>query len=323
MQRANEEPAPQDVSSSPSSVLASLFLALSPTVVLGETGLGLSRAAMVDRSQLMREHVAHVIMQADDPLKSGLDNEPADDDQPAMDDESVRARVKKYILDKDEIEEPPKKESNMKSILDTLTEVFAKFDEPGRPNYDYTNDFLSGIGLDDDDDRSFPKNFDILNETLEKKPDGSTKKWQKRSDIQKAGVPFKIHEDDVGSPQFQIARLTARIAYLTRHMIKNTHDYACLRGLSAVVTQRRKLLQYLYRYDSDEFFKICAALRIKFRPILEAGTRTRADYREENSPYRNLVNPYWDENTSKGKLEQEKRAKEEEKEEEAEEEVSA
>ena len=50
---------------------------------------------------------------------------------------------------------------------------------------------------------------------------------------------YALHENDTGSAQVQIAVLTARIAYLTKHMQDNRKDYASLRGLTQMVTRRR------------------------------------------------------------------------------------
>jgi small subunit ribosomal protein S15 len=55
---------------------------------------------------------------------------------------------------------------------------------------------------------------------------------------------YKTSEGDTGSPQVQIALLTARIQYLTDHMKANKHDYHSRRGLLRLVNQRRKLLSY-------------------------------------------------------------------------------
>merc|ERR1719146_331173 len=60
---------------------------------------------------------------------------------------------------------------------------------------------------------------------------------------------YKMHPTDTGSSQVQIAVLTSRIQYMTAHMQKNKKDYASLRGLTAMVTRRRKLLEYLLRED--------------------------------------------------------------------------
>ena len=56
---------------------------------------------------------------------------------------------------------------------------------------------------------------------------------------------FRTHETDTGSPEVQIALLTERIAYLTEHFKTHTKDHHSRRGLLKMVSQRRRLLDYL------------------------------------------------------------------------------
>ena len=56
---------------------------------------------------------------------------------------------------------------------------------------------------------------------------------------------FKRADDDTGSPEVQIAILTTRINNLTEHMRTHSKDYATRRGLLAMVSRRRRLLDYL------------------------------------------------------------------------------
>jgi small subunit ribosomal protein S15 len=58
---------------------------------------------------------------------------------------------------------------------------------------------------------------------------------------------FKRHEGDTGSPEVQIALLTARINYLTEHLKTHRKDYHSRYGLVKLVGQRRQLLNYLAR----------------------------------------------------------------------------
>ena len=57
------------------------------------------------------------------------------------------------------------------------------------------------------------------------------------------------HEGDTGSPEVQVALLTARIAYLTEHLKNNKKDHHSRRGLLKMVGHRRRLLSYLYDID--------------------------------------------------------------------------
>merc|ERR1719310_1957139 len=95
--------------------------------------------------------------------------------------------------------------------------------------------------------------------------------------VEAAKAKYRLHENDCGS-QVQIAVLTARIQYMTKHMQANKKDFASLRGLNAMVTRRRKLLEYLLREDLDEFKRLTSELGIRTNQLLKpklAGARGR------------------------------------------------
>ena len=58
---------------------------------------------------------------------------------------------------------------------------------------------------------------------------------------------FRIHPEDTGSPEVQIALLSWQISKLTEHLKVHRHDYHSERGLLKMVGHRRKLLSYLKR----------------------------------------------------------------------------
>lgn len=60
---------------------------------------------------------------------------------------------------------------------------------------------------------------------------------------------YKSHDNDAGSTQVQVARLSARIEQISTHLRANRKDYSSKRGLEAVLSQRKRLLRYLYRTD--------------------------------------------------------------------------
>ena len=60
---------------------------------------------------------------------------------------------------------------------------------------------------------------------------------------------YAVHEGDTGSPEVQIAVLTARIQYLTEHLKEHKKDHHSRRGLLKMVGHRRRLLGYLYQTD--------------------------------------------------------------------------
>lgn len=73
----------------------------------------------------------------------------------------------------------------------------------------------------------------------------------------------KTHENDTGSPEVQIAILTARIKQLTEHLKANPHDNHSRRGLLKMVGKRRKLLDYLIKVDIERYRTIIAKLGIR------------------------------------------------------------
>lgn len=63
----------------------------------------------------------------------------------------------------------------------------------------------------------------------------------------------RIHETDTGSPEVQIAILTARINELTEHMKVHKKDFHSQRGLLKMVGKRRRLLDYLQKTDITRY----------------------------------------------------------------------
>lgn len=70
-------------------------------------------------------------------------------------------------------------------------------------------------------------------------------------------------EGDTGSPEVQIAQLTARIAQLTEHFQTHGKDHHSRRGLLKLVGRRRRLLRYLRRVDLEGYRKLIATLGIR------------------------------------------------------------
>ena len=59
----------------------------------------------------------------------------------------------------------------------------------------------------------------------------------------------RVHESDTGSPEVQVALLTARINHLNEHLKDNKNDHHSRRGLLKMVGRRRNLLAYLKKKD--------------------------------------------------------------------------
>lgn len=74
---------------------------------------------------------------------------------------------------------------------------------------------------------------------------------------------YKIHEGDTGSPEVQIAILTARINNLTEHLKANENDHHSRRGLLKMVGHRRNLLNYLMKKDIGRYRVIIERLGIR------------------------------------------------------------
>lgn len=74
---------------------------------------------------------------------------------------------------------------------------------------------------------------------------------------------FRTHESDTGSPEVQIALLTARITYLTEHFKTHAKDHHSRRGLLKLVSKRRGLLSYLKKVSLDRYRKVVAALNLR------------------------------------------------------------
>lgn len=74
---------------------------------------------------------------------------------------------------------------------------------------------------------------------------------------------FRIHETDTGSPEVQIAILTERITNLTEHFKMHKKDHHSRRGLVMLVSQRRKLLNYLKEHQTDRYREIVAKLGLR------------------------------------------------------------
>jgi small subunit ribosomal protein S15 len=74
---------------------------------------------------------------------------------------------------------------------------------------------------------------------------------------------FATHEGDTGSPEVQIAILTERIAHLTEHFKTHVKDHHSRRGLLHMVSQRRRLLDYLRGKNVDRYRKVISSLGIR------------------------------------------------------------
>ena len=74
---------------------------------------------------------------------------------------------------------------------------------------------------------------------------------------------FRQSDNDTGSPELQVAILTARIQSLTEHMKGRPKDHSTRRGLLGLVSNRRSLLNYLRRVDSQRYASVIERLGIR------------------------------------------------------------
>ena len=74
---------------------------------------------------------------------------------------------------------------------------------------------------------------------------------------------FKRGDEDTGSPEVQIAILTTRINELTEHMRVHKKDFASRRGLLKMVSQRRRLLDYLKGVEPQRYIGVIRRLSIR------------------------------------------------------------
>lgn len=74
---------------------------------------------------------------------------------------------------------------------------------------------------------------------------------------------FQAKAGDTGSPEVQVALLTARINYLTEHTKTHAKDFHSRRGLLKLVGRRRRLLDYLRSSNVDRYRTLIGALNIR------------------------------------------------------------
>ena len=83
---------------------------------------------------------------------------------------------------------------------------------------------------------------------------------EKKAEIVKE---FGASENDTGSPEVQVALLTANIEQLQAHFKGHAHDHHSRVGLLRMVSQRRKLLNYLRNKDADRYSAIIKKLGLR------------------------------------------------------------
>lgn len=74
---------------------------------------------------------------------------------------------------------------------------------------------------------------------------------------------YRTHPSDTGSPEVQVAILTQRISELSDHFKTHNKDHHSRRGLLKLVSQRRRLLDYLRGFDPDRYTTLISRLGLR------------------------------------------------------------
>lgn len=74
---------------------------------------------------------------------------------------------------------------------------------------------------------------------------------------------YQLHDGDTGSAPYQIALLTQRILHLTDHLNLHKKDFSSRRGLLTMVSQRRKLLDYLKSRSEEKYLQLISSLGLR------------------------------------------------------------
>lgn len=96
--------------------------------------------------------------------------------------------------------------------------------------------------------------------------DGVAPAWyESQQRLDELRAENRRHDKDTGSPEYQVAGMTERISYLTKHLQQHPKDFSTRRGLVAMVNKRRRLLNYLYSEDQDRYVSLVQSLGIRHK----------------------------------------------------------
>ncbi len=84
-----------------------------------------------------------------------------------------------------------------------------------------------------------------------------------RADKEAVIAEHRVHDNDTGSTESQVAILTSRINQLTQHLREHNHDESTRRGLLKLVGKRRRLLRYLNSEDVNRYRSLIARLGLR------------------------------------------------------------
>mmetsp|Transcript_34196 Transcript_34196/g.82915 ORF Transcript_34196/g.82915 Transcript_34196/m.82915 type:complete len:180 (+) Transcript_34196:819-1358(+) len=137
----------------------------------------------------------------------------------------------------------------------TLSETTLDDEEINDIDSPPADDYIVNVGdLDEDDEEAGIED------------DGEPPAWaasQQRMD--ELREKYRRHDKDTGSPEYQVAGMTERISYLTKHLQQHPKDFSTRRGLVALVNKRRRLLNYLCSEDENRYVEIVSSLGIRHK----------------------------------------------------------
>ena len=74
---------------------------------------------------------------------------------------------------------------------------------------------------------------------------------------------YQLHDGDTGSAPYQVALLTQRISHLTDHLNAHKKDFSSRRGLLTMVSQRRKLLDFIKKGSEEKYQQVIKGLGLR------------------------------------------------------------
>jgi len=127
------------------------------------------------------------------------------------------------------------------------------------------------VGADDDDEQERTDDFIVSVGDLDASDaaEGAfepSEPFAHRQKVQEIRAQYRRHETDTGSPEYQVAGMTERIAYLSGHLKIHPKDFSTRRGLVAMVNKRRRLLNYLFVEDVKRYLELVSSLGIRHKP---------------------------------------------------------
>lgn len=129
------------------------------------------------------------------------------------------------------------------------------------------NDIIDDVVTEEEPEKEeFILNVGDVEDEPAEEDDGTVPGWQLLNErIVEVREKHRRSENDTGSPEFQVASLTERIAYLTEHLKVHPKDFSTRRGLVALVNKRRRLLNYLFKEDVERYKSMISSMGIRHK----------------------------------------------------------